>query len=120
MLALAGILLVAGFERGHLRGLAVALLGALLAAVFPVLNRRLVLGQLDPLVMVGWEMIGAHVVSAACDAVVGGGRLPGGLRVARLGLAVAVGARLGVHGVRALLGTSACSSTSAPTPATSR
>ena len=45
LLVLLGIVLVAGFERGRLLGLAVALLGALLAA--------------DPLVMVAWEMAGA-------------------------------------------------------------
>lgn len=65
VLALAGIVLVAGVERGHLTGLAVALLGALLAAIFPVLNRRLVHTRLDPDLMVGWEMIGAHLVLLA-------------------------------------------------------
>jgi drug/metabolite transporter (DMT)-like permease len=60
LLVVVGILLVAGFERGRLPGLAVALLGAFLAAVFPVLNRRLVkVAKLDPLVMVAWEMAGA-------------------------------------------------------------
>ena len=62
-LVLLGIVLVAGFERGRIAGLSVALLGALLAAVFPVLNRRLVNhGQLDPLVMVVWEMVGACLI----------------------------------------------------------
>lgn len=60
----AGILLVAGFERGRLLGLGVALVGALLAAIFPVLNRRIVRGEGDawrprPMVMVAWEMLGA-------------------------------------------------------------
>lgn len=60
LLVLVGILMVAGFERGRIAGLLVALLGAFLAAVFPVLNRRLVKGAgLDPLVMVSWEMVGA-------------------------------------------------------------
>jgi drug/metabolite transporter (DMT)-like permease len=55
--------LVAGFERGHLAGLGVALLGALFAAIFPLLNRRLVRqGGLDPLVMTTWEMVGACLV----------------------------------------------------------
>jgi drug/metabolite transporter (DMT)-like permease len=59
-----GILLVAGFERGRLAGLLVALLGAFLAAIFPVFNRRIVrAGEVEPMVMVAWEMLGAL---AAC------------------------------------------------------
>ncbi len=66
LLVLAGILLIAGFERGYLAGLGVALLGAFLAAVFPVLNRRLVRGGgLDPLAMVAWEMLGAAAICLA-------------------------------------------------------
>lgn len=66
LLVLLGILLVAGFERGRLSGLAVALLSALLAAVFPVMNRRLVKQDgLHPLVMVIWEMVGACAVCLA-------------------------------------------------------
>ena len=64
LLVVSGILLIAGFERGRLAGLAVALLGALLASVFPVLNRRLVNhGRLDPLVMMIWEMLGVALIS---------------------------------------------------------
>lgn len=60
LFVLVGILMIAGFERGRIAGLLTALLGAFLAAVFPVLNRRLVKGAgLDPLVMVSWEMVGA-------------------------------------------------------------
>lgn len=67
VLVVLGILLVAGFERGRLLGLGVALLGALLAAVFPVLNRHMVRQQrLDPLVMVAWEMTGACAICLAC------------------------------------------------------
>lgn len=63
LLVLFGILLIAGFERGRLLGLATALLSALLAAVFPVMNRRLVKqGEMNPLVMVVWEMVGACAV----------------------------------------------------------
>lgn len=63
MIVLLGILLVAGFERGNLAGLGVALVGAFLAAVFPVLNRRLAgVGRMDPMMMVTWEMAGACVV----------------------------------------------------------
>lgn len=66
----AGILLVAGFERGRLVGLGVALLGALLAAIFPVLNRRIVRAEGEgwparPMVMVAWEMLGA-CLAALC------------------------------------------------------
>lgn len=63
LLVLLGIVLVAGFERGRLLGLGVALLGALLAAVFPVFNQHMVRQEgMDPLVMVGWEMVGACFV----------------------------------------------------------
>lgn len=66
LLVVMGILLVAGFERGRLAGLAVALLGAMLASVFPVLNRRLVNhGRLDPLVMMVWEMLGVCLICLA-------------------------------------------------------
>ena len=67
LLVMLGILLVAGFERGRLAGLAVALLGAMLAAVFPVLNRWLVNQQrMDALVMVTWEMVGVCLICLAC------------------------------------------------------
>lgn len=63
LIVLLGIMLIAGFEKGRIAGLSVALLGALLAAVFPVLNRGLVKqGGLDPLVMVVWEMAGASMI----------------------------------------------------------
>lgn len=65
LLVVAGILLVAGFERGRLPGLGVALLSAFLAAIFPVLNRRIVRAGGDPQVMVAWEMLGAGAVSLA-------------------------------------------------------
>jgi len=67
MLVLGGIILIAGLERGRLFGLGVALLGALLAAVFPVFNQHLVRREgIDPLVMVGWEMLGAWLACMAC------------------------------------------------------
>jgi len=66
LLVVVGILLVAGFERARLTGLAVALLGALLASVFPVFNRQLVhRWRLDPLVMMVWEMVGVCLVCLA-------------------------------------------------------
>lgn len=73
LLVLLGIVLVAGFERGRMAGLLLAMLSALLAAVFPVLNRRLVThGGLDPLVMVVWEMVGACLVCLLVLPVFGG------------------------------------------------
>lgn len=65
LIVLAGIVLIAGFERGHLLGLGVALLGSLLAAIFSVLNRNVVTRGGDPLTMVGWEMVGAAIVCIA-------------------------------------------------------
>ena len=65
LIVVAGIILIAGVERGHLLGLGVALLGSLLAAVFSVLNRTVVTRGGDPLTMVGWEMLGAAIVCLA-------------------------------------------------------
>ncbi|MGB6219549.1 DMT family transporter [Haloferula sp.] len=63
LIVLGGIILIAGFERGHLDGLLLGMLSALLAAIFPVLNRRYVIQGGDPLTMVGWEMVGAFLIS---------------------------------------------------------
>jgi len=71
LLVLGGIAMVAGSARDHLAGLGVALLGALLAAVFPVLNRRLVRGH-PPLTIVAWEMPGACLVGLAAVPFAGG------------------------------------------------
>lgn len=80
LLVVLGILLVAGFERGRLPGLAVALLGALLAAVFPVLNRRLVKGEgMDARVMMTWQMAGACIVCLLALPFTGGDAAFGGL-----------------------------------------
>lgn len=74
LLVVGGILIVAGFERGHLAGLGIALLGAMLAATFPVLTRRLVAGQgMDPLVMVSWQMAGACAICLAGTPIFHGG-----------------------------------------------
>ena len=73
LLVVAGIALVAGFERGRLLGLGVALLGALLAAIFPVLNRRLLTSGGDPLMMVAWEMARACSVALLLYPLLGGG-----------------------------------------------
>jgi len=73
LLVVAGLALVAGFERGRLLGLGVAMLSALLAAIFPVMNRKLVTAGGDPLVMVAWEMAGACVASLLLYPLIGGG-----------------------------------------------
>ncbi len=75
--AAGGVLLVAGFERGRLLGLGVALVGAILASIFPVLNRRLVRGSIEgwqprPMVMVAWEMAGACLVALLLLPIFGG------------------------------------------------
>ncbi len=59
---LAGIFLIAGVETAHVPGLGLALLSAFLAAVFLVLNRTIVIGGGDPMVMVGWEMVASALV----------------------------------------------------------
>jgi drug/metabolite transporter (DMT)-like permease len=66
VLVVAGIAMVAGFEKGHWLGLVVAMGAAFLAAVFPVLNRRIVnQSGLDVQAMVAWEMLGAHLTVMA-------------------------------------------------------
>ncbi len=62
LLVLVGIGMIAGAETGYLLGLCIALLSALLAAVFLVLNRTIVIGGGDPMVMVGWEMVASTAV----------------------------------------------------------
>ena len=62
LLVLAGIVLIAGAEWGHLTGLLLALASALLAALFMCVNKRIVVGGADPLVMVGWEMMSATAI----------------------------------------------------------
>ncbi len=66
LLILAGVGTIAGaIQRQDLAGLAAALFSAFLAAIFPVLNRRLVTTGGDPLTMVMWEMLGALCVALA-------------------------------------------------------
>ena len=64
LLVVAGILLIGGSLHGQLAGLGFAILAAILAAVFPVLNRHLVRGH-APLVIVTWEMIAACLTCLA-------------------------------------------------------
>lgn len=64
VLVLGGILLISGDLPGYRLGLGLALCGAFLAAVFPVLNRSLVKRPgMDPLVIVAWEMTGACAIA---------------------------------------------------------
>lgn len=73
LLVFAGIAVIAGsIERADLAGLGVALIGAFLAAIFPVLNRRLVTSGGDPLTMVTWEMAGAFFATLAMMPLMGG------------------------------------------------
>lgn len=62
LLVLAGICLIAGVEQSHFFGLCLALLSALLAAIFLVLNRHVVISGVHPMTMVGWEMATAAFV----------------------------------------------------------
>ena len=62
LLVLAGIMMIAGAERAYFLGLALALASALLAAVFMVINRHMVVTGSDPMVMVVWEMMAAALV----------------------------------------------------------
>lgn len=62
LIVLFGIGLIAGVETAHVLGLGVAMLSALLAAVFMVLNRSIVVKGGDPMVMVGWEMVASTAV----------------------------------------------------------
>ncbi|MGD9418809.1 MAG: DMT family transporter [Verrucomicrobiota bacterium JB025] len=62
LIVLAGIGLIAGVENAHVAGLVLALCSALLAAVFMVLNKNVVVGGGDPMVMVGWEMLASMLV----------------------------------------------------------
>jgi len=71
LLVVAGILLIGGSLRGQLAGLGLAILAAILAAVFPVLNRHLVRGH-APLVIVTWEMAAACLTCLAVVSWVGG------------------------------------------------
>ena len=63
LLVLGGIVLIAGAQSNYFLGLGLALLSALLAAVFMVINKHMVVTGSDPLVMVFWEMMAATVVS---------------------------------------------------------
>jgi len=62
MLVLGGIVLIAGTQSAYFIGLGLALISALLAAIFMVINRQMVVTGSDPMVMVFWEMMAAAAV----------------------------------------------------------
>jgi len=59
MLVAVGLALIAGVETKHHLGLGLAICGAALAAIFPVLNRKFVLAGIAPETLLIWEMPGA-------------------------------------------------------------
>lgn len=61
---LVGLLVIGGFEREHRVGLLLAVGAALLAAVFPVLNRHYVRAGHSPRALMFYETIGAAGVAA--------------------------------------------------------
>lgn len=65
MIVVAGVCLIAGVEKTHGLGLFIALLSALFAAIFLVLNRMIIVKGGDPMVMVGWEMAASAAVCLA-------------------------------------------------------
>ena len=62
LLVLGGIVLIAGTQSAYFLGLGLALLSALLAAIFMVVNKHMVVTGSDPMVMVFWEMMAAAAV----------------------------------------------------------
>ncbi len=65
MIVVAGVCLIAGAESGYSLGLCIALLSALFAAIFLVLNGIVMVEGGDPMVMVGWEMAASAAVCLA-------------------------------------------------------
>ena len=76
LLVLVGIVLIAGAEWGHVTGLLLALGSAILAALFMCINKHIVVGGADPMVMVGWEMMSATVICLIAVPVFDSGGLP--------------------------------------------
>ncbi len=62
LIVVVGVGLIAGVEKTHALGLSIALLSALFAAIFLVLNRMIIVKGGDPMVMVGWEMAASALV----------------------------------------------------------
>jgi drug/metabolite transporter (DMT)-like permease len=64
ILVVPGLLLIVGFNGHYGQGLICALVSAFLAALFPVMNRRLVLRGFPPATLTFYEMIGAFFLCA--------------------------------------------------------
>lgn len=64
LMIIPGLAMVAGASWEHSTGLGCALVSALLASIFPVLNRKLTLRGLAPQTLTLYELIGACVVCA--------------------------------------------------------
>jgi drug/metabolite transporter (DMT)-like permease len=64
LMVIPGLLLIIGFNGSAWHGLACALVSAFLAALFPVLNRRLTLRGIAPTTLTFYEMIGAFAICA--------------------------------------------------------
>jgi drug/metabolite transporter (DMT)-like permease len=66
-----GLLLIVGFNGHQWPGLACAHVTAILAALFPVMNRRLVLRGIPPTTLTFYEMIGAFATCALVAPFIG-------------------------------------------------
>ncbi|MBT8045253.1 MAG: DMT family transporter [Verrucomicrobiae bacterium] len=71
LMVIPGLLLVAGASWDHALGLGCALLSALFASLFPVLNRKFALTGIAPQTVTLYEMTGAVLVCATFATVVG-------------------------------------------------
>jgi len=79
ILIIPGIIFIAGIESGHIWGLLCAILSALLAAIFPVLNKTMVRAGSAPSVITYYEMIGACatcVLAGFCFGIPMSGYIP--------------------------------------------
>lgn len=78
---LVGLMVIAGFDQEHRLGLVLAVGAALLAAIFPVLNRHYVRAGFSPRTLMFYEMVGACGVAAAAATFLPGFdfRIPAGI-----------------------------------------
>lgn len=74
VIVIVGILLIAGLETEHLAGFLVSLVGAVLAAIFPVLNRAFVARGESSRSLLLYEMAGACAMAAATIPLIAPGR----------------------------------------------
>jgi len=71
LMVIPGLLIIAGASWNHALGLGCALLSALFASIFPVLNRRFALDGIAPQTLTLYEMIGAAVTCLIFSTVAG-------------------------------------------------